>query len=164
MLVDNVGRSEKHLDSATPQNTDHFGECLWPVNIIGILIGRKLPGGAAQSFIEGMALTAIGFRDPIRKPWFIFLKDLDGVIRRATIDYDILQVRITLKKNGTNGFFKEFALIVRRSNDADPWPGFPAGNRIGKLGRPLGPWPARFASGRGRKIIYTRTVNFRPLS
>ena len=55
-------------------------------HIIAVNPCAKITGCSLQSAIDGIALSGIGFADPISEPSRIFFYDLDGIIGAAAVE------------------------------------------------------------------------------
>ena len=85
--------------------------------IVGIQPAYDIAGSHLESFIERVCLTGILLRDPpnVRK----LFKNLNRVIRRGSINDDVLKVGIVLRRHTVDTFLDQVATVERWSNDGD---------------------------------------------
>src|SRR5215813_683661 len=98
-------------------------------------------------------LPAIAFTHPKVDPLRILLYDFYTVVGAASIENEVLHIRVTLKQDGPNGFFDEASLVVGGRNDSDAGPRMTMGRcRLGQSQTLFRPRPTRLAARRRRKF------------
>src|SRR5215831_11628464 len=106
--VDNTSRNSIALEM---MSESILAERVITVNPSGVESGPH-----SQPSVDRSALPIVSFTRPERDPGRILLDDLNGPVLATAIEDEIFQVRITLKKNGSDCFFNEPSLIKRRCN------------------------------------------------
>src|SRR6266487_4327610 len=75
-------------------------QCVWCQKVIGVEPGEQIATASYQPFINRIALTTILLANPMKTcVVFITLEDCYRLIRAATINYPVLDVRVILSQN-----------------------------------------------------------------
>ena len=90
-----------------------FGDGIGKVNVIGVEPGHNIAASAFEALVDGIGLTAIGFRDPPGKAVGIFFDDFHAAIIRSAIHNDIFDIGIILRQHRADGVFQELGLVIR---------------------------------------------------
>src|SRR5438034_1056636 len=72
-----------------------------------------------DALVDRMALSPVGFAYPVAQVLLVLPDHPDALICAATVDDDVLEVRIALVEHRANGPLDERALVEGRCDDRD---------------------------------------------
>jgi len=124
----------------------------WSIEIIGVQPCNDLPSRPFESLIDGICLSAVRFANPECYPAFIFSDNFNALVCAASIDDDVLKIRVTLQEHRPDRLLNEPALVVGWRDNTDPRPRLSVRHTLRHPGCLLGPWPPGFALRRRGEI------------
>lgn len=93
------------------------GESPWQIKIVAIEVGHYLTGGALQTLVQGMCLSAIFFTHPESNLVFVFANYLKTAVRASAIDDDKFQRLVVLLEHGKDSLLQKRSLMEGWRND-----------------------------------------------
>ena len=128
MLVNNLAVFEQlncpdnHIRVAFPKRHRHRVQRSRRKHVVGIEPSQNLSRRNRHTFIDCVTLAFVGFRNQRIDSGIVSSQDIKRLIRAATVNDDILEIRIRLIHNRIDRFLNEFPLIERRRNNRNFWP------------------------------------------
>src|SRR5439155_5219185 len=86
------------------------------VAVVRVEPGQDLSGGRPEALVDGRRLPRVGLGDEAQAG-AVALQDPEGLVRRATVDHEVLAPRVVLVEDAEDRVLDEGSLVERRGDD-----------------------------------------------